>query len=156
MNNVSFFCHFLSSQQDQPATVTTIASIRSDDKMFVNGKEVNNDQPVKVSRIELIENKLTSNATQPFEMKTPTKLLEQKLTEPLQPQVQQVAQATLSATPTKSTQKDKDKTKETNDEDDEDDESSIVTADYIQQSMFGFYFVGIVLRKLIIFNSFNL
>lgn len=96
----------------------------------MNGKEVNNEQPVKVSRIEVIENKLPTNTTQSPETKPPiTKLLEQKLTEP---QTVQQTEAT-PATPSTPTQKDSEKIKEEK-EDDDDAESSIVTADYIQQS----------------------
>lgn len=145
INNILFFflslCHFLCvfQQDGQAPTVTAIATIRSDEKVIVNGKEVNTDQPVKESKIEVIENKLTTNATQVTDIKPPTKLLEQKLTEPQsQPQAQQVQLIQASSgTPIKSTSKDDEKDKDkTEDETDTDEaETSIVTADYIQQSM---------------------
>lgn len=89
-------------QQDQGNTTTS--GLKPDENLLVNGKDLINDQPVKISRIELIENKLNANP-----------LPESKFT----------SQQIQLDNP-KATSKEK--------ENCEGDQSSIVTADYIQQS----------------------
>lgn len=116
--------------------------------MFVNGKEVNNDQPVKISRIELVENKVNAGINAQIELKPEPKVAEQKPID-LPVQVTPITPATPAtpaapatpatpatpvtpakpATPAKPNQKEVQKVK------DDAAESSIVTADYIQQSM---------------------
>lgn len=104
---------------------------------------MSSDQPVKVSRIELIENKLSANVKETTESDTPTKVVERKPTEQ-QTQSEQktpIKTTVTPATPSKPTAT-KDSTKEKNEKTDikqdnlDDSETSIVTADYIQQSMF--------------------
>lgn len=144
-----FFLFIFCLQKGQSTTtVTAIASIPSDNKVFVNGKELTSDQPVKVSKIEVIENKMSINANQASDVKTPTSVVaEQKSAE--KPQLQTPvtaptptptpAQTDISATPTKPAQKDSAKEKSDSKPENIDDseaEVSIVTADYIQQSKF--------------------
>lgn len=82
--------------------------------MFINGKDFNNDQPVKISRIELVENKL--NSILPPELKSDIEQLENS----------NLGQPLSSSTPPKPNPNEK--------EIHGGDQSSIVTADYIQQS----------------------
>lgn len=82
--------------------------------MFINGKDFNNDQPVKISRIELVENKL--NTILPAELKSDSQQLENS----------NLGQPLSTSTPPKPNPNEK--------EIHGGDQSSIVTADYIQQS----------------------
>lgn len=82
---------------------------------------MNNDQPVKISRIELLENKLNDNIS-------PS---EGRPTEPTNQQMEysDLCQPALSLSATTTTT-----TKSSETENHETKQSSIVTADYIQQS----------------------
>ncbi|XP_055307648.1 nucleosome-remodeling factor subunit NURF301-like, partial [Sitodiplosis mosellana] len=84
---------------------TTISALRPNEKLLVNGKDFNNDQPVKISRIELVENKL--NASLPPEPRSTS---------------QQLQHNSLQSNPREK-------------ENHECAQSSIVTADYIQQTI---------------------
>lgn len=121
-------------QTQDAADVTAIGNKKSDQnqKIFVNGKEVNNDVPVKISKIEVIENNITKEIP---ETSNKIKTIEQKSTEQSQ---QQQIKTIIASTPNSSqleatpkTKADKVDATEPNDSV----ESSIVTADYIQQSM---------------------
>lgn len=131
-------------------TVTTIASIPSDNKLFINGKELISDQPVKVSKIEVIENKLSVNVNQSSDAKI--SVIEQKATEQMQqvqtPASTQAKTQDISTSPTKPAQKDSAKEKsDAKPENVDDPEESIVTADYIQQSKFSNWYRIYLVKK---------
>lgn len=103
--------------------------LKPNDSVFVNGTEVDKSQPVKVSKIEILENKVI-NANQFALEKKPEP--EQTPTNPTT--VQTIETPAATATPTKLTStpvKVMEKKRPTKEEL----ETSIVTADYIQQSM---------------------
>lgn len=125
----TIFCSFFSlyfQQDQQPATVEIL---KPNDSIFVNGTEVDKSQPVKVSKIEILENKVINANQFALEKKPET---EQTPTNPTT--VQTIETPAATATPTKLTStpvKVMEKKRPTKEEL----ETSIVTADYIQQSM---------------------
>lgn len=104
--------------------MATISPLKPDQKIYVNGKEVTNDQPVKISKIEIIENSTVKvNQKTDAEIKTETNpnLNNQIPNTPdtsKQQKTNQIKPATTPATETKKITV----------------EDSIATPDYIQQS----------------------
>lgn len=150
--------HFflVSLQTNQSGEIATISTIKPDQKVFVNGKEVSNDQPVKISKIEVIENtKINQSIETETESKTepdvkdqlnasqlklptsdPTKTVEMKTVETTIPTGKCTKPSTTTtttnvATTTTSTNVG---TTTTTTPIPENPEESIVTPDYIQQS----------------------
>lgn len=109
---------------EQITTVAAVTTFKPNESTCVNGKEVEKDQPMKVSKIEVLENKVNTSVNP---VTSETKI---EPSEPTAP-VNQSPQPKITATPTKSSSKEPEKAKPTNEEI----ESTIVTADYIQQSM---------------------
>lgn len=98
--------------------VATISALGPEEKASVNGNMTIIDQPMKLSRKELVENKLNTKKSSSPEQKNATSQ-----------QVEHIQQVLLSTAPTKTAAKENEK------ENDENAQSTIVTADYIQQSM---------------------
>lgn len=86
--------------------VATISAFRPDEKKLINEKDCSNEHPIKISRIELLENDLTADSK---------------------------SSKSISTEPESAIAKSISKNLET--ENDDCSESTIVTADYIQQSM---------------------
>lgn len=109
-----------------------MSALNTDQKIFVNGEEVNKDQPVKISKIEVIENILTPTKPETDKLKLQLESLEKP------------AEAQKSEVLMKSQTKESQETQEglntpvkvnTDLSIDQNIESTIVTPDYIQQSM---------------------
>lgn len=106
MYTINTVCDFLFSfllyfGQNQSTGIATISSLNSDNNIFVNGKEVNSDQSVKVSKIEVIDNEMNIDANKPPDADEKVNEIEQKSTESqAQDSKEIVATASTTATTT--------------------------------------------------------
>lgn len=131
--------HFflVSLQTNQSGEIATISTIKPDQKVFVNGKEVANDQPVKISKIEVIENtKINQNIETEIETKTEPNVKDQlnasQLKTPPSNPIKTIETKPSTTTTTAPTILNVETTTTTPKP--ENPEESIVTPDYIQQS----------------------
>lgn len=132
--------HFflVSLQTNQSGEIATISTIKPDQKVFVNGKEVSNDQPVKISKIEVIENtKINKSIETETESKTEPDVKDQlnasQLKTPTSEPTKTVETKPSTTIPTTTTTTNVGTTTTTTPTP-ENPEESIVTPDYIQQS----------------------
>lgn len=138
--------HFflVSLQTNQSEEITAISTVVPNQNVFVNGTELANDQPVKISKIEVIENtKINQNLETETETKAESIVKDQlnasqleTLTKTVEtnPSTTTTSNVGISATPKP-----------------ENPEDSIVTPDYIQQSklqqlnqIYGFHGISII------------
>lgn len=122
----------MQQQQNQ----TTVEVLRPSDNILVNGTEVDKEHPAEVAKIEVIENKVITSVSQPESVETKCD------SEPVVLNQIQLPTA-IATTPTKSAATTAEETEIKKKPSIVDKETSIVTADYIQQSMSSkpFFFV---------------